>query len=254
MSKAVGISSLPLSGKRCVVTGGARGIGAAVAAELVRRGAIVSVGDIELLHAEKPQADTDKIRSYRLDVTKEKSVAAFFRDASAGMGGIDLLVNNAGINRPGPTRSMEFGDWCHVIDVNLSGAWLCAREAERHMPDGAAIVNVASIHAMVGSALHGGAAYAASKAGLVGLTRSLAVEWAARRIRVNAVAPTYVETDLTRDRLSDPEYFAAMHSRQPLPTQADERDVAGAVCFLASDDARMVTGAVLPVDGGWLAA
>jgi len=243
-----------LSGKRCVVTGGGRGIGAAVAAHLIRRGALVSVGDVDTPGGENAGWAGGALRSYSLDVTNEKSVATFCRDAAESMGGIDFLVNNAGVNRPGPTRALTLADWSLVIGVNLTGAWLCAREAERFMPDGSAIVNVASIHAVVGSALHGGAAYAASKAGLVGLTRSLAVEWAPRSIRVNAIAPTYIETDLTRARLADPEYFAAVRNRQPLPAQANEGDIAGAVCFLASGDARMITGALVPVDGGWLAA
>lgn len=243
-----------LSGKRCVVTGGSRGIGAAVATELVRRGAVVSVGDVSPPGVESPDGTGSALRSYSLDVTNEESVAAFCRDAAESMGGIDLLVNNAGVNRPGPTRALTLADWSLVIGVNLTGAWLCAREAEQFMPEGSAIVNVASIHAVVGSALHGGAAYAASKAGLVGLTRSLAVEWAPRSIRVNAIAPTYIETDLTRARLADPEYVAAVRRRQPLPAQANEGDIAGTVCFLASSDARMITGAVVPVDGGWLAA
>lgn len=244
-----------LSGKRCVVTGGAGGIGAVVAAELVRRGAVVRVGDVIPPVEGGQQATEDAWGWYPLDVTSEESVVSFCRVAADSMGGgIDLLVNNAGVNRPGPTRAMTLTEWATVIGINLTGAWLCAREAEQLMPDGSAIVNVASIHAAVGSALHGGAAYAASKAGLVGLTRSLAVEWAPRSVRVNAIAPTYVETELTRARLADPEYYEAVRRRQPLPAQASAQDVAGAVCFLASSDARMITGAVVPVDGGWLAA
>lgn len=248
---APALSGAALEGRRCVVTGGAQGIGAALAHELRGRGAIVTVGD---LLAEDDRVSGDTLTRARLDVADEGSVVAFFAEAASRMGGLDLLVNNAGVNRPGPTRSLELGEWNRVLEVNLTGAWLCAREAERHMGPGSAIVNVASIHAVVGSALHGGAAYAASKAGLVGLTRSLAVEWASRGIRVNAVAPTYVTTGLTRERLEDPTYLAAVTARQPLPGLATALDVAAAVCFLGSDEARMTTGAVLPVDGGWLAA
>ena len=240
-----------LKGRRCVVTGGAQGIGAALAQELCDRGAIVTVGD---LVTGDDRARGHTLARAPLDVADEDSVVAFFAEAASRMGGLDLLVNNAGVNRPGPTRSLQLSEWNRVLEVNLTGAWLCAREAEKHMGAGSAIVNVASIHAVVGSALHGGAAYAASKAGLVGLTRSLAVEWAHRGIRVNAVAPTYVPTELTRERLEDPEYLAAVMGRQPLPVLATASDVAAAVCFLGSDEARMTTGAILPVDGGWLAA
>lgn len=252
MTEAVPAAFGPaLEGRRCVVTGGAQGIGAVLARELCDRGANVTVGDLVV---GEDRVGGGSLTQLRLDVADERSVVAFFAEAASGMGGLDLLVNNAGVNRPGPTRSLQLSEWTRVLEVNLTGAWLCAREAEKHMRPGSAIVNVASIHAVVGSALHGGAAYAASKAGLVGLTRSLAVEWASRGIRVNAVAPTYVPTELTRERLEDPAYLAAVLGRQPLPVLATASDVAAAVCFLGSDEARMTTGAVLPVDGGWLAA
>ncbi|MDV6247081.1 SDR family NAD(P)-dependent oxidoreductase [Rhodococcus opacus] len=244
-----------LAGVRFLVTGGARGIGLAVSRTVLECGGRVAVCDLspDATVAETLGDPGERWRPFKVDVSAEKHVVECVASVADWLGGIDVLVNNAGINAPGPTRELPLETWQQVLSINLTGAFLFCRETARHMHAGASIVNVASIHAFVGSRLHGGIAYAASKAGLVGMTKSLAVEWAPH-IRVNAVAPTYVETQLTRERLDDAAYRDAVLGRQPIPHLAQAKNVADAICFLASPAAAMITGTTVPVDGGWLSA
>lgn len=237
-----------LSGKLAVVTGGARGIGASCASRLAAAGARVAVLD-------RSPADDMPPHEHmaRCDVAEEASVEAAFAGIAQALGPVDILVNGAGLTVRSLALDMRGADFAHVISVNLTGAFLCAREAARSMRErGGAIVSIASIMGLSGG-LFPNAAYQSSKGGLVNLTRALAVEWAPLGIRVNAVAPTYVETDLTRGLLADPVATRRVIDATPMRRLATVEEVADAVLFLAGPGAAMTTGHTLPVDGGFLA-
>jgi NAD(P)-dependent dehydrogenase (short-subunit alcohol dehydrogenase family) len=225
---------ISLREKVTVVTGGAKGIGAAAAKAFERAGARVHVLDIE----------------NGCDVTDEEQV----RRAFSHIGGIDILVNNAGraIRKNAVQASRE--EWESVIDLNLTAVFLCSRLAHPHMKQrgGGAIVNLASIMGLSGG-IYPNASYQASKGGVVNLTRALALEWAADNIRVNAVAPTYVRTDLTAPIFTHPGMMKTVMAHTPLGRLPEPDDIAAAIVFLASDAARCITGVTLPVDSGYLA-
>ena len=234
------LNLLSLQGKVAVVTGGARGIGAAATRGLEEAGARVAVFDIALQDS--------------VDVTSEPAVRDALARVSAQFGGIDILVNNAGRVARKPATELLADEWQAVLDVNLTAAFLCARLAHPYLKKrgGGAIVNVASIMGLSGG-LFPNASYQAAKGGVVNLTRALALEWAADRIRVNAVAPTYVDTEMTKAIFSDPERLKTVMQHTPLGHLPNADDVAAAIVFLCSEAARCVTGIVLPVDSGFLA-
>jgi len=238
-----------LKGRVALVTGGSRGIGQAVARELAEHGGRVVIAD---LVAPEAGAVGDYVQA---DITDATEVQRLFEGLLALHGHVDILVNNAGIRRNGPTESMALEDWSAVLDVNLTAAFLCSAALARHAlgrGSGAAIVNIASAAAEVG--LPGRAAYCASKAGLVGLTRALAVEWADRGIRVNAVGPGFTRTHMYEWALKQGVVDeVTMLRRVPMDRVAAPEEIARAVRFLASDDASYITGQALYVDGGWLA-
>jgi NAD(P)-dependent dehydrogenase (short-subunit alcohol dehydrogenase family) len=223
-----------LKGKTAVVTGGAKGIGAATVKLFEKAGARVHVLDVES----------------GCDVTDEKQVEQAF----AAIGGFDILVNNAGraIRKNAVQISRE--EWQSVVDLNLTATFLCSRLAHPHMKKrgGGAIVNLASIMGLSGG-IYPNASYQASKGGVVNLTRALALEWAPDDIRVNAVAPTYVRTELTAPIFSNPEVLKTVMAHTPLGRFPETGDIAAAILFLCSDAARCVTGVTLPVDSGYLA-
>jgi len=225
---------LLLNSKVAVVTGGAKGIGAATVKLLEQAGARVHVLDIES----------------GCDVTDESRVSKAYE----GIGALDVLVNNAGgaIRKNAVQISRE--EWQSVMDLNLTAVFLCSRLAHPYMKKrgGGAIVNLASIMGLSGG-IYPNASYQASKGGVVNLTRALALEWAADNIRVNAVAPTYVRTDLTVPIFSSPEMMKTVMAHTPLGRFPETADIAAAILFLASDAARCITGITLPVDSGYLA-
>lgn len=223
-----------LKDKTAVVTGGAKGIGAATAKLLREAGARVEVLDL----------------STGCDVTDEAEV----KNAFAGIGRLDILVNNAGRAIRKSAVEVPKEDWDAVIELNLTALFLCSRLAHPYMKKrgGGAIVNLASIMGLSGG-IYPNASYQASKGGVVNLTRALALEWAPDNIRVNAVAPTYVRTDLTVPIFSNPEVLKAVMAHTPLGRFPEPEDVAAAILFLASDAARCITGVTLPVDSGYLA-
>jgi 3-oxoacyl-[acyl-carrier protein] reductase len=233
-----------LDGKLALVTGASRGIGRAIALELGRAGAEVVVGYRS--GEEEAQAVASEIggRAVQADVSDADSAQALV-DAA---GDVDVLVNNAGLTRDGLIARMSDDDWRTVIDTNLSGVFYTCRAVARPMmrKRSGSIVNVSSIVGVRGNP--GQVNYAASKAGLIGFTKSLARELGSRNVRANVVAPGYVHTQLT-NVLPD-EAKALMLQNTPLGRLGDPEDVAGAVRFLCSDDAGFVTGAVLLVDGG----
>jgi 3-oxoacyl-[acyl-carrier protein] reductase len=235
------------------VTGGARGIGWATAAEFLERGWRVTVADLDGPAAGRRAEDhPGRVLALTLDVRDRAAVDAAFAQSLDHWGRLDALINNAGIQRHAPLEALAWEDWNAVLAVNLHGAFHCLQAAGRHMlaRGAGAIVNVASVTA--GRGAPGRAPYAASKAAIVSLTRSAAVEWAARGVRVNAVAPGYVETDLIRSFVAEGRLdLAPALARTPAGRLAAPQEIAKAICFLASGEASYVTGHVLFVDGGF---
>ena len=225
-----------------MVTGGAKGIGAATARMLERAGARVAVFDV------------DAADGFPVDVTSEPALKEAFSRAAEQFGGVDILVNNAGRVARKPATDLPVDEWQAVVDVNLTATFLCSRVAHPYMKGrgGGSIVNVASIMGLSGG-LFPNASYQAAKGGVVNLTRALALEWAADGIRVNAVAPTYVDTGMTKAIFSNPDLLGTVMQHTPLGRLPDPDDVAAAILFLCSDAARCITGIVLPVDSGYLA-
>lgn len=238
-----------LDGRVAVVTGAARGIGAAVVARLAADGARVASLDLD----EPEQAPGAGCRHYRCDITRESDVRHTIDSVLGEFGTIDVLVNNAGVNAYFDAVQMSEQDWDGVFAVDLKGAWLCAKHALPPMiaKGRGAIVNVSSLHARM--TLDGYFPYAAAKAGLEGLTRSLALDVGPSGVRVNAVAPGYVTTRLVDEWLSlqaDPGLAERIVASIALRRMAAPDEVAAAVCFLASDNASAITGATLAVDCG----
>lgn len=226
-------------GKTAVVTGAARGIGKATADLLQSRGYHIARLDSEPGDGVTP-----------VDVSDEKAVDAAF----AKLDRIDVLVNNAGIAVRKNALEITREEWDRVIDVNLTGLFLCSRAAARRMKEtgGGAIVNLASIMGFSGG-LFPNPAYQASKGAVVNLTRALALEFAPMNIRVNAVAPTFVRTDLTTPIFSNPEVLKKVMEHTPLGRLPEAGDIAQAIAFLAGPAANCITGVTLPVDSGYLA-
>ena len=235
--------------KVVMVTGGAAGIGRVTAEAFAREGAKLAICDVNpeageaAANALGPEASFEKV-----DVASEAAVSAWADAVAKRYGRIDVLVNNAGITRDALLLRMKEADWDLVMSINLKGAFLCTRAAVRFMAQqrSGRIVNVASVVGVVGNV--GQANYVASKAGLIGLTKTVAREFAARGITVNAVAPGFIETQMTAV-LSD-KVKEAFLAQIPLGRAGSPEDVAAAVTFLASDQAAYLTGQVLHVSGG----
>jgi 3-oxoacyl-[acyl-carrier protein] reductase len=233
-----------LEGKTALVTGGSRGIGAAIAEELARAGATVVVGYRSGKDEAEGLAHRIGARAIQADVSDAEQAAKLVAEA----GDLDILVNNAGLTRDGVLARMSDDDWRTVIETNLSSVFYTCRAVTRPMMKkrAGAIVNVSSIVGVHGN--WGQTNYAASKAGIIGFTKSLARELGSRGVRANVVAPGYVKTQLT-DVLPE-EATQAMLQNTPLARLGEPQDIAGAVRFLSSDEASFITGEVLLVDGG----
>jgi NAD(P)-dependent dehydrogenase (short-subunit alcohol dehydrogenase family) len=251
------VPSQSLEGRHALVTGAGRGIGRACALALVQAGASVTLvaRSVPELEAVVGEAESLGGRAYvcEADVTSaddvERAVAA-----AREHGDLAIAVSAAGVNRPGPTVDLELEDWDLVLDTNLRGTFLLCRAVGAHLLErrqGGRIIAISSQMGEVG--YPGRAAYCASKHAVNGLTKALAVEWAPEGITVNAVAPTFIRTPLTEPMLDDPEFRDEVLRRIPAGKIGEVEDVIGAVAFLASDAAALVTGHVLAVDGGWTA-
>jgi NAD(P)-dependent dehydrogenase (short-subunit alcohol dehydrogenase family) len=241
---------MTLEGREAVVTGAARGIGAAIAAALAAAGARVTLADIDGAGAQQA-AETigGTARGVALDVTDAAACEAL----AASLDRTAILVNNAGIIRQGRITDPDAPEiWARTLAINAGGAFNMCRAFHTQLRDTRGVViNLASIRSFTAAA--NAAAYAASKGAVMQLTKALAVEWAADGIRVNAIAPGFIETPLIPDDEKTPQREAAIMARTPMKLIGDPRDVAGAAVFLASDEARYITGAILPIDGGYLA-
>ncbi|HEY8745300.1 MAG TPA: glucose 1-dehydrogenase [Chloroflexota bacterium] len=253
------LPSMQVADQVALVTGAGSGIGRAIALALAEAGAHVAVTE---LPDRLPKAVEvgDQIRALGreslalpLDVTDVPSIGPIVDTVRKQLGRLDLLVNNAGVQVARPALDVSEDDWDRVVDVNLRGVFFCAQAAGRVMvaQNHGRIVNVASQNGVVG--YFNRAAYCAAKAGVVNLTRVLAIEWAPHNVLVNAVAPTFVRTPMGERTLSDPAVRDDILRRIPLGRIAEPEDVVGAVVYLASAAAAMVTGHTLLIDGGWTA-
>lgn len=241
-----------LGGARVLVTGAGAGIGAAIARAIAARGGRVALLDKDAARARAVAEATGGL-AIGGDVTAPDDCARAVETAASGLGGLDGLVNNAGWGYVTPAVDTPEADWDATLALNLTAPWRLARLVRPHLARGAAIVNIVSIYGVVAAPDRAG--YCASKAGLAMLTRVLALEWAADGVRVNAVAPGYVESDEVRGLAAAGKIdMAAIARRTPMGRLAEADDVARAVCYLLDPvEAAHVTGQVLGVDGGWAA-
>lgn len=241
-------------GKSAIVTGGTRGIGKAIVLELAKRGANVafnyarSADEAEKLKSEI-EASGVKAFAAQCDVANTESSAEFVKQVSAEFGGVDFLINNAGITRDTLILRMKKDDWDAVIDTNLKGAWNFSKAVLRPMmknADGGSILNISSISGVVG--MLGQSNYSASKAGMIGLTKSLAKEIASRKITVNALALGLIETEMAAEM--NAEYREKILAQIPLGRLGNVQEIAEIACFMLSDSAKYITGQVIQPDGG----
>jgi glucose 1-dehydrogenase len=252
-----------LEGKNVLVTGGTSGIGQAIAVRFAEYGANVAINYLrtpdeaweteEQVHACAQRVRQHGVRDVLVgaDVSNEDQVERMVEHTIDELGGIDVLVNNAGIQISRPSHELPSDDFDKVLAVNLRGAFLCAREVIRHLLGAdrrGSIVNISSVHQEIPKPNYLG--YSVSKGGMMNLTRTLALEYAARGITVNAVAPGATVTPINRAWIDDPEKREMVTSHIPIPRPGDADEMAGVVCFLASDDAAYITGQTIFVDGG----
>ena len=244
---------LSLEGRTAIVTGAARGIGKAIAETLAARGASIAVVDLRMDLAEETASEIaakSGIEAIALeaDVSNRESVNAMIKSAVDQLGKIDILVNNAGITRDGLIMRMKESDWDMVLDINLKGAFNCSQALARPMMKQryGRIINISSVSGIVGQA--GQANYSSSKAGIIGLTKALAKEFGSRNITVNAVAPGFIETVMTKELPEEIRDFSLKLT--PMGRFGTPQDIANAVAFLAAEESSFITGVTLQVDGG----
>ena len=245
-----------------VVIGGAGGIGKAIAAQLAADGFALVIADLradaaEIAAREIAQQHGVKASAIKVDITQPAECDAVIAHAVQQFGGVDVLINSAGISRPQPTLEIKPDEWHRMIDVQLNGVFFCAQAAGKQMVQqgkerGGVIINITSINAEAAFPMRTG--YAVAKAGVAMLTKTLAIEWAQHNIRVNAVGPSHTETEMTLQNIQKGVISVdAIQKRIPLGRLAKPQDVANAVSFLCSDKANYITGHSLYVDGGYLA-
>ena len=244
--------------RRALVTGGPSGIGRSIALVLARAAQRIAVLDLDLTSAEQVASDIrksgDDAFAVRASVSDPAELEQAFAAVDGDFGVLDVLVNNAGITVNKPSLELSIGEWQKVIDVNLSGTFYCSQLAARRMivQGSGSIVNIGSIYSLV--AAPNRVAYCAAKAGIAMMTKTLAIEWAESGIQVNAVAPGYVQTQLTDELVKQGRLDLNTDTRRtPYKRLAQPDEIAEAVLFLASEKASYITGQVLAVDGGWTA-
>lgn len=243
-----------LDGKIAAITGGSRGIGRATAELFIAAGAKVIILDRDQTSAEETAAAIGAT-PVTVDVADEQAVTSAFNAIATQFGQLDILVNNAGCAIRRPTVELSLEDWQRVIDVNMTGVFLCAQAAGRMMlkQQHGVIINMASIFGFSGGGIYPNISYQTSKGAVVNMTRALAVEWAPSNVRVNALAPTWVDTEFIQVLKTNPAAMDKIHQLTPMGRLAKTEEVANACLFLASPAASMITGHTLPVDGGFLA-
>jgi NAD(P)-dependent dehydrogenase (short-subunit alcohol dehydrogenase family) len=247
-----------LSGKVAIVTGGSRGLGRSMALALADGGAHVII--IDILISQAKEVAKEILRkgveslAIKADVTKPREVQKMVSQVMKHFGRIDILINNAGINIIAPAENFAVKDWEKVLNINLKGVFLCSQVVGKVMikQKKGKIINIASIHGLVGS-IHHAVAYNSSKAGVINLTRALAIEWGKNNINVNAIAPGIIETDLTRERLENKKYCKYWIDRTPLGRIGKPEDLIGAVIYLSSEASNWLTGQTIVIDGGYTA-
>lgn len=244
-------------GKTALVTGSAKGLGREIAKALARQGASLVLADLVSPEetAEEIQRIGSSVTAIKADISSETSVNNLIKKAIAGHKKVDLLINNAGISQLNfePTEDAPTKDWDKVLQVNLRGTYLCCKYCGKHMIEkgGGNIINIASTAGFTG--IPRASAYCASKAGVIALTKSLAVEWAKFNIRVNALAPHYMETELTEGLRNSAKVYKGIIRQIPLGRFARTEELIGSILFLGSPASSYITGTVLAVDGGFLA-
>lgn len=247
-----------VSGKLAVITGAGRGIGLAIAEALGEAGARLAITDINGSRAEEAAAGLRQkgyqVDSYSLDVTQPDAVNALSEEMVQRYGRVDILVNNAGISICEKAETMSDSDWLKVIDVNLNGVFWCCRAFGKAMlaAGGGTVVNVGSMSGFIVNRPQEQAQYNASKAAVHHLTRSLAAEWAGRGVRVNAVAPTYIATEMTAYVNDNPEMHRYWIGGTPMQRMGRPEEVASVALFLASDASSLMTGSIVLADGGYV--
>jgi meso-butanediol dehydrogenase/(S,S)-butanediol dehydrogenase/diacetyl reductase len=239
-----------------LVTGGGSGIGQQVCLLAAQEGARVAIGDRDLANAERTaamiRAAGGEAVALALDVAEPRSVTDFVAAAEAALGGLDVLVNSAGVREIQPVLELSFEEWNRVLQINLSGTFLPSQAFARRLVAagrGGSIVNLASTLGLM--AAPNRAAYVASKHGVVGLTKQMAMEFGPQGIRVNAVAPGVVRTPLTERYFQDPEMAETIRGIHAVGRWAEPAEIATAILFLADRQNGFITGSILPVDGGW---
>ncbi len=248
-----------LDGQVAVIAGGGNGIGRMTSHVLAQSGALVVVIDLDAAASDSVAQEIaeagGRAMVRHLDVTDEAAVVAAFGAVVAEQGRLDVLVNCAGGGKQVPAVEMELDDWNEIVTRNLTSTFLCCREAGKQMlkQGSGSIINISSILGHSGGGIHPNPAYHAGKGAVISYTRALAAEWGPRGVRVNDIAPTYVNTRLAAAVLNDPELRATIESLTPLGRVAEVEDLAGAMLYLASPASAMVTGHSLRVDGGYLA-
>jgi len=255
------LSMKGLTGKTALITGASSGIGQAIAIRLAQEGCNVVINyrksaeeaeDTSEL-AIKTACQKCNVRSLLIqgDVSKEEDILNMFNQAIETFGSLDILVNNAGIQKECPSHEVTAKDFDNILSVNLRGSFLCAREMIKHCLSqncGGIIINVSSVHEIIPRPLY--ASYSISKGGMENLTKTLALEYAARGIRVNAIAPGATITPINQDWIDHPEKKAMVESHIPMARSGTAEEMAAGVAFLASDDASYITGQTLFIDGG----
>ena len=259
--RAAIVSAVPevfrLDGKVALVTGAATGIGAGIAAMLARQGADLAISDkpgVSLRETEnRSRVNGHRVHSFEMDVRDTAQVTAGVTTVHDRLGAIDILVNNAGINRPAPGTELTESEWDDHFATNVRGGFFLAQKVAPKMIERCwgRVIWISSQSGLVG--VPGQPAYCSSKGAVVQLVRTLGLEWARYGVTVNSVAPTFVETDLTRQRQRNPEFLKFVLNKIPVGELATVEDVAAAVAYLASNEARMVNCHNLSVDGGWTA-
>ena len=248
-----------LDDKIAFITGSGDGLGRIAALALGEAGAHVCVSDINLEWAEKVAEEIMEAGgaadARKMDVANNPEIESGVACIIGQHGRIDILVNNVGLAKRAPTEKLSLEDWNEIVQVNQTQVFVCSREAGKHMlrAGEGSIINVSSIMGLVGGGFYPNLPYHATKGAVVNMTRALAAEWAGRGIRVNAIAPTFVKTNLTIPVRADPIATQWIIDKTPMGRFAEPEELAGAFLFLASPAASMVTGQTLAVDGGWTA-